>query len=178
MTALANKLANGQSHSGVAHTIILPNLYGVGLAKFLRFDTFMPGKIVRAQTDEMRRRHQAIRWYLRGVRFTEICERLDHHSTWLAKWVKRYREEGWGGLRDRSRRPHSFRAQTAERTINEILALRESLERFPGHRVSIGATAIRRILLQRHRRVPSVSTIERILRRHRGERRRLDRKVS
>src|SRR5688572_28205502 len=138
----------------------------------------MRARMMKPQTDEMRRRHQAIRWYTRGMRFSEICERLDRHSTWLAKWVKRYREEGRDGLRDRSRRPYRFRAQTAERMINEILVLRESLERFPIHRIGIGATAIRRLLLRRHRRVPSVSTIERILRRHRDERRRLDRKVS
>lgn len=120
-------------------------------------------------TDEMRRRRQAIRWHLRGVPFTEICARLDRHGTWLTKWVKRFREEGWDGLRDRSRRPHTFRAQTSERLVDEVLAIRSILESFHDRHVDIGAAAILRILRRRHRRVPSISTIERILRRGTSE---------
>ena len=138
----------------------------------------MAPRTLQVQSDELRRRHQAIRWYLRGGRCTEICERLGRHGTWLAKWLRRYHAEGWDGLRDRSRRPHHFRAQTSRRTVDEIVALRRLLERFRTARAGVGATAIRRMLLQRHRHAPSVSTIERVLRRHREERRRLNRKAS
>jgi hypothetical protein len=118
----------------------------------------------RKQLDELRRRRQAIRWYLRGIRFTEICERLDRHSTWLSKWLKRYHAEGCDGLRERSRRPHRFRAQTSPYVVNEIVALRGVLEVFSER--AKGAGAIRRVLLTRHGDAPSVSTVERILRRH------------
>ena len=120
----------------------------------------------RTAVDELRRRKQAVRWHLRGMRFTEICERLDCHSTWLAKWLKRYQAEGWDGLRDRSRRPHHFRAQTPAAVVSEILTIRRFLEGFHDRHVELGAEAIRRILLRRHAQAPSVSTIERVLRRH------------
>jgi transposase len=119
-----------------------------------------------AGLDELRRRRQAVRWYLRGMRFTDICARLDRCSTWLSKWLKRYQEHGWEGLRDRSRRPHRLRAQTPDTIINEIIALRRFLEAFQEGHTDRGAKAIRRILLNRHVQVPSLSTIERILRRH------------
>jgi transposase len=118
-----------------------------------------------AEADELKRRKQAVRWYLRGMRFTEICDRLDRHSTWLSKWLKRYREGGWEGLRDRSRRPHRVRAQTPDAIVSEILALRRLLESFHDREVAVGAEAIRRVLLERHGDAPSISTIERVLRR-------------
>jgi transposase len=121
---------------------------------------------LKTPADEMYRRRQAVRWYLRDVPFTEICLRLDRHSSWLTKWLKRFREEGWDGLHERSRRPHRFRAQTSPRVVDEVLAIRSTLESFQDRDVAIGAAAIQRILRRRHRRVPSVSTIERILRRN------------
>ena len=137
----------------------------------------MPSASVKVHNDEKPRRRQAVRWYVAGMRFTEICERLDRHSTWLAKWIKRYRQGGWNGLRDRSRRPHHFREQTDARMIDEVIAVRTLLERLPNRQTKVGAAAIRQILLRRHRRPPSISTIERILRRRRNERR-LDRRAS
>jgi transposase len=119
----------------------------------------------------MRRRRQAVRWYLRGMAFTEICSRLERHGTWLAKWLKRFHDEGWDGLRDRSRRPLRFRAQTPQRIVDEILAIRSVLESFQDAEVAIGALAIQRVLRRRHHDVPSISTIERTLRRHSSEHR-------
>jgi putative transposase len=118
-----------------------------------------------AEADELKRRKQAVRWYLRGMRFTEICERLDRHSTWLSKWLKRYRQGGWEALRDRSRRPHKVRAQTPDAVVNEILALRRLFESIHDREVAIGAKAIQRVLFERRGEAPSISTIERVLRR-------------
>jgi transposase InsO family protein len=48
-----------------------------------------------------------------------------------AKWVRRYREAGVAGLRDRSSRPHRLRAPTGAETIVRVEALRR--QRWTGH---------------------------------------------
>ena len=136
---------------------------GTAAGGFLALSGSMRATLAR---EEMKRRRQAVRWYLRGMPFTEICSRLDRHGTWLAKWLKRFRAEGWDGLRDRSRRPLRFRAQISERIVDEILAIRSVLESLHDADVAIGAPAIQRVLRRRHHNVPSISTIERTLRRH------------
>lgn len=42
----------------------------------------------------------------------------------LRKWVKRYEEEGAGGLEDRFSRPFRLRAQAPDKTVRQIIALR------------------------------------------------------
>lgn len=123
-----------------------------------------------AASDEHRRREQAIIWYRHGISFTEIIWRLGRSHEWLAKWLRRYRELGWDGLRDRSRAPTTRPRRLPEGVEQEILQWRRRLEqrthrawRFAG----VGAEVIREAL---HRRgvvpLPSLSTIERVLRRH------------
>ena len=41
-----------------------------------------------------------------------------------AKWVRRYREQGGAGLRDRSSRPHSSPRSTFSSLLERVLALR------------------------------------------------------
>ena len=48
----------------------------------------------------------------------------------VAKWVKRFRAEGVGGLRDHSSRPHSLPGQTPAATCATVEALRR--QRFTG----------------------------------------------
>lgn len=122
------------------------------------------------ETDEYQRRQQAITWYEQGVPFTEITRRLGRSRDWLAKWLQRYRQLGWEGLRDRSRAPHTSPRRLPEWLEAQILQWRQRLEqrttrawRFAG----VGAEVIRECL--QHAGVvplPSISTIERVLRRH------------
>lgn len=123
-----------------------------------------------AASDEYRRREQAIAWYEQGIPFTEIIRRLGRSREWLAKWLRRFREFGWAGLRDRSRAPHTRPRRLPKGVEQEILHWRQRLEqrthrawRFAG----VGAEVIRDAL-HRHSVVPppSISTIERVLRRH------------
>lgn len=123
-----------------------------------------------AASDEHRRREQAITWYEHGISFSEIIRRLGRSREWLAKWLRRYRECGWDGLRDRSRAPHTRLRRLPEGVEQDILHWRQRLEqrihrawRFAG----VGAEVIREAL-HRHNVVPlpSISTIERVLRRH------------
>lgn len=84
-----------------------------------------------ADTDEHRRRRQAITWYEQGVSFTEIIRRLERSREWLAKWLRRYRELGWEGLQDRSRAPHTRPRRIPEWLERAILQWRQRLDSVP-----------------------------------------------
>ena len=120
--------------------------------------------------DEDGLRHRAIELHRQGVTFGVIRERLGRTRSWLAKWLRRYREEGWAGLRPRSRAPQRQWRRTPERVVARIVAIREALEQRRTRRsrfAGIGAEVVHLELHhQRVRPVPSLSTIERILRRH------------
>src|SRR5579862_6291724 len=66
----------------------------------------------------------------------------------VAKWVKRFREEGMEGLRDRSSRPHSSPSQTAPATCAVIEMLRR--QRRTGKQIAaeveVSAATVSRIL--------------------------------
>jgi transposase len=51
-----------------------------------------------------------------------------------AKWVKRYREQGPGGLADRSSRPHRLYRSTSSGRIERVEALRR--QRWTGYRIA------------------------------------------
>ena len=120
--------------------------------------------------DDDGRRHRAIKLHREGVAFGVILERLGRARSWLAKWLRRYREAGWAGLQPRSRAPQRQWHRTPERVVARILAIRETLEQQKTRRArfaGIGAEVVQLELRhQRVRPVPALSTIERILRRH------------
>ena len=117
---------------------------------------------------ELRRR--AIELQRAGVKFGVILERLGRVRSWLSKWLRRYREAGWAGLRSRRRAPKRQTRRTPERVVARVVEIRAALEqprtrrsRFAG----IGAEVVQLELQRRRvRPLPSLSTIERILRRH------------
>jgi transposase InsO family protein len=92
--------------------------------------------------------------------FTELCADFHVSRKTGHKWVGRYRREGVGGLRERSRRPHGCAHQTAARIAQLILRERRK------HR-TWGPKKLRRLLRRDHgiRRPPACSTIAAILRR-------------
>lgn len=119
---------------------------------------------------EVKLRSLAIKWYQHGVPFTAICQRVQRSRRWLAKWLRRFKADGWGALVDGSRRPHTYRASTPLAMVSRILALRRELERHRTRRTrfrGVGATEIQDLLELERRRGPSLSTIERVLRRYR-----------
>jgi transposase InsO family protein len=65
-----------------------------------------------------------------------------------AKWVRRYREEGLAGLRDRSSRPHRSPRQTSAERVAQVESLRR--QRWTGARIAqqlqLGAATVSRIL--------------------------------
>jgi transposase InsO family protein len=63
-----------------------------------------------------------------------------------AKWVRRYREQGMAGLRDRSSRPHRLYRPTSAEQVVRVEALRR--ERWTGHRIG-RATGLSRATVSR-----------------------------
>jgi transposase InsO family protein len=92
---------------------------------------------------------------------TDLCLDFKVSRKTGYKWLRRYRAEGAGGLRERSRRPHGCTHQTAEVIERLILRLRRRHPRW-------GPKKLRRLLRRDHgiRRPPAVSTIAGVLRRH------------
>jgi putative transposase len=118
---------------------------------------------------DWRLRCLAIRWYLDGTAIHTICVRVGRSRQWFHKWRTRFRRAGWAGLVERSRRPHRLRARTSLALVQRILALRMELEQHRTRRTrfrGVSASEIQDLLTLERRRVPSISTIERILRRH------------
>lgn len=118
---------------------------------------------------ELKLRSLAIKWYQHGTPFTTTCQRLGRSQQWLSRWLRRFRTGGWAALADRSRRPHHLRAETPSSSVQRILALRVELEEHRTRRTrfrGVGATEIQELLELERRRAPSLSTIERVLRRY------------
>ena len=93
----------------------------------------------------------------------------------VAKWVKRFRAEGVGGLRDRSSRPHSLPGQTAPATCTVIEALRRQrlTAKHIAAEVGVSAATVSRILrrlgLNRMRDLEPAAPVRRYEREHPGE---------
>lgn len=100
---------------------------------------------------------------LEGRSPTELAKSHGISRTWIYELVKRFRRGGYPALEPRSRRPTSCPHQHGPAVEAAILELRHSLAE-AGH--DAGAATIAHHLGGRVERVPAVSTIWRILRRH------------
>lgn len=112
---------------------------------------------------EQETRKQAIRWWLRRIKRTEICRRLKRSRSWLKKWIQRYQWHGWAGLASESRAPQTYPQAFSVESRDEIARARERLK---GRSVGlIGAKFIRRELehCQTLERLPSPATVYRVL---------------
>jgi putative transposase len=116
---------------------------------------------------ENERRCYAIQLYEQGIGFSEILRIVRRSKGWLAKWIKRYKEEGSDGLRDRSRAPRKVWRKTPERIVRKVLAIRDELESHRTRRSAfsgIGPEVIHWELKQRKtKNIPSIPTISRLL---------------
>jgi transposase InsO family protein len=97
-----------------------------------------------------------------GRPVAELAAAHGVHRSWIYKLLARYRAEGEGELVSRSRRPHRSPGAIFERFEDEIVALRKELV---DGGFDAGAATIHAHLARRRRRVPSVSTIWRVLER-------------
>lgn len=98
-----------------------------------------------------------------------VAQELGRSLAWTYKWWARYRQEGWAGVKARSRAPRRVWGRLPERVLSAIRTARSELEAEagqPGNLTYIGAHAVQaRLRQQRLRPLPSISSIERELRR-------------
>jgi transposase InsO family protein len=97
-----------------------------------------------------------------GRSVSELAAAHGVHRSWIYKLLARYREGGLEAVKPRSRRPRSCKHQTPLEVVEAIVALRTELAS-QGH--DAGAETIAYHLAQRHKDIPSVTTIWRILKR-------------
>jgi transposase InsO family protein len=113
---------------------------------------------------------------LAGWSATSVAEQLGISRPTVDKWWRRYREEGWAGLQDRSSRPHTTPTRTPPEVEQQILDARAELRRGPvflAGELGLPASTIGRVL--RRHGVPALSAIdaltgEPVRRRHSGRR--------
>jgi putative transposase len=114
------------------------------------------------QTDAMTERVKLITEYLSGdYSVSELSRRFGVSRPIVYKWIERYEEGSWEGLRERSRAPHcQARALSAE-TEELILKLKQ---RWPDW----GAPKLRQKLREEvaPQRCPAESTVSAVLQRH------------
>jgi transposase InsO family protein len=95
-----------------------------------------------------------------GKPIKELAAAHNVNASWLFKLLRRYRLEGEAGLERRSRRPHHSPTRISDLYEDEIVAIRKEL---CDNGLDAGAETVHFHLAQRHRTVPSVPTIFRVL---------------
>ncbi len=91
---------------------------------------------------------------------SELCRRFGISRQTGHLYLRRYREEGPDGLKDRSSRPHTSPGRSAAAMETRIVALREAHPRWGGRKLA------RRLTDLGIDGVPSPSTVTEVLRRH------------
>ena len=80
-------------------------------------------------------RGEMVRQVMAGLTQAEIARQFRVSRATVAKWIRRYREEGTAGLQDRSCRPHSSPRQVSPALVSSIRRLRISRSWGP-HRIA------------------------------------------
>ena len=116
------------------------------------------------ENKERRLRRKAIRWLLQGLDSSTILQRLGRSRAWLSKWKKRFHRASWEGLKGKPLGPRQSPHQYGQQTRRLVIQTRQRLTQ---HKVGLAGpraiqTELRRARLLR--RIPSLSTIKRILR--------------
>ena len=103
-----------------------------------------------------------------GRSVSQAAQEVGRVRSWGYKWKARYEQEGWAGLKEKSRAPHYVARKTPSVVRQEILRVRSVLEAEALERDKlgyIGADAIYgRSSASDIQPLPGVSTIERLLR--------------
>ena len=117
------------------------------------------------EQQEFRRRRQAIRWWLKGVKAKRILELVERSRCWLSKWQNRFIQHGMAGLHSHSRRPHHTPSACPPRIVRLIIQTRRRLLKRP-----VGLRGARSIRRELHpvlgSQTPSLATINRVLQAH------------
>jgi transposase len=106
-------------------------------------------------------RYRAVLEVQAGLPVSEVAERFGVSRQAVHRWLGWYRDEGLGGLADRSHRPHAHPAQTSPEVEAVICELRRGHPRWGQRRLQFELGR-----LGCPGPVPSLSTIYRVLVRH------------
>jgi len=126
-------------------------------------------ELLQSNNSETQEREVAINQYLAGEKVTAICHHMGRSRTWFYKALSRYRQGGRAALVTQSRRPHSHPNQTDEAVEAAIVRIRKAIAggEDPVLRYgNIGAETIASELEKTGLIPPSITTINRILRKH------------
>lgn len=94
-----------------------------------------------------------------GVRMAELCRQYGISRETGYKWLKRFKRDGYAGLEEQSRAPHSSPLMKAEELVQAVLEAREA-------HPSWGPRKLHDLVVRKFGAdAPGVSTIARILRR-------------
>lgn len=118
--------------------------------------------------EQSNKRYQAVSLYEAGHTVPEIAKQLQQCESWVRKWLRRYKDLGFRGLEEQSRRPKklakNYRPEVRSQVIEARLALENKAKTGQGLKY-IGGQAIRTLLKEQGvSPLPSVPTIERYLR--------------
>jgi transposase len=114
-------------------------------------------------------RRTAIHMLRSGQTPVEVAQELHRSLAWVYKWQGRFFEGGdWDDLRDRSRAPKHCRKRLKQEVRQAICQARSELEAEadePGNLSYLGAPAVQaRLRKKKVKPLPSISSIERVLR--------------
>jgi len=106
----------------------------------------------------------------KGEKVENVAIELGRSEIWVRKWWQRYRQEGFRGLQDRSRKPQKHGRKLSAEVVTKICLARSELEaeKELGTGLKyIGTLAIRtRLKKWQVKPLPSTASIERILHEH------------
>jgi len=113
----------------------------------------MPWKEIK----KMNQRYEfALRALQVGTNMKELCQAYGISRPTGYKWLKRFREEGFGGMSDRLRRPRRQGRALPEEVVCEIIRLKE-------HHRHWGPPKIWNLYERLHGNGPSLSSVKRVL---------------
>jgi len=115
-------------------------------------------------TDEIRYRRQAFKFFELGKSPVEILARIPRSRSWLFKWKQRFEERGWQALDSLSKAPHHSSQGYQPEVIRLVVCTRRRMEKSTVGLVS--ARALQQELLRQRllTTLPSQTTIKRWLR--------------
>jgi len=95
---------------------------------------------------------------MKTLNFRALCQEYGISAKTGYKWKERFLRDGFGGMAERSRRPHAHAAQLSEEELCEIVRLKLAHAHW-------GPRKIRELYRRRHGEVASESTFKRVLER-------------
>ncbi len=126
---------------------------------------------IRSDGADAQRRRTAVRMYRAGTSVATVAQSLHRSRSWVYKWVAYRTQHPWTRFRSTWRAPHHHPNQISMVSERRIVRLRRQLVQRtrPGLRFApVGARTIQREWHKRYPEgAPSLSTIQRVLHRHR-----------